>query len=270
MSLRRATLHASMHPNPEHVPPDPPLPAPSIVPDAPESGGPTWEDDETRATLSFRSAFALLAGGLLLFAQWRFPYSPPSQNWGRWIETSLLFNFLIPLLLVWMFFGQGLARQTWLKDQKHNAWNYGWSWSKWRRYALFALGVTALMALPMWLASRDLNTKIAYQNFLPPTTTPAQWAVVLSTLALYMFCWEWCFRGFLLFGMAQGFGPVVAIAVQATMFGLAHAGKPAPEFWSSFAGGGALGVICWREKSFVPAFFVHALIQIVWSVMVRN
>lgn len=259
-----------MNPNPEHVPPDPPLPSPSSVPDAPESGGSTWEDDETPATIIFRSAFAAIAGGLLLFAQWRFPYMPPSQNWGRWIETSLLFNFLIPLLLVWMFFGQGLSTQTWLKDQKHNAWNYGWSWSRWRRYALFALGVTLVASPFLWLASRDAATKAAYDIFLPPTTTAGQWAFTLSTLVLYMFCWEWCFRGFLLFGMAQGFGFVAAIAVQATMFGLAHAGKPAPEFWSSFAGGGALGVICWREKSFVPAFFVHALVQIVWSVLVRN
>jgi membrane protease YdiL (CAAX protease family) len=258
-----------MNPTPEHVPPDPPLPSPSPVPDAPEAGGPTWEDDETPATRGFRAAFALVAGGLLLYAQWRFPYTP-SQNWTRWIETSLLFNFLIPLLLVWMFFGQGLTKQTWMRDQKNNAWSYGWSWSNWGRHALFALGVTALMALPMWFASRDASTRLAYNIFLPPTDSPNQWALVLSTLVLYMFCWEWFFRGFLLFGLAQGFGVVAAIGVQAILFGLAHAGKPAPEFWSSFLGGGALGVICWRERSFVPAFFVHALIQVVWSVMVRS
>jgi len=256
-----------MNPPPE---PSPPIASPLAGPDAPEPSGPTWEDDETPATLIYRSLFALLAGGLLLWAQWHSPYSPPSQNWGRWIETSVLFNFLVPLLLVWMFFGQGLTKQTWLRDQKHNAWNYGWNWTHWRRYAVFALGVTALMALPMWFASRDANAKLAYDSFLPPTQNAAQWAMVLSTLALYMFCWEWCFRGFLLFGAAQGLGFVAAIALQATMFGLAHAGKPAPEFWSSFVGGGALGVICWREKSFVPAFFAHALIQIVWAVMVRN
>ncbi len=255
-----------MNPTPEHVPPDPPLPPPPSVPDQPEAAGPTWEDDETPATLGFRAAFTLFAGGLLLVAQWRFPYTPPSQNWARWIETSLLFNFLIPLLLVWMFFGQGLTKQTWMRDQKHNAWNYGWNWSNWRRYALFALGVTALMAIPMWFASRGVN----YNDFLPPTDSPAQWAMVIATLVLYMFCWEWFFRGFLLFGLTQGLGLVAAIALQATMFGLAHAGKPEPEFWSSFLGGGALGVICWREKSFVPAFFVHALVQILWSIMVRS
>lgn len=253
----------------EHVPPDPPLPPPPSVPDTPSASGPTWEDDETPATLILRSVFALFAGGLLLYSQWRFPYSPPSANWSLWIRTSVLFNFVIPLLIVWMFFGQGLVHQDWLRDQKHNAWDYGWNWKKWRRFALFALAVTGVMAPFMWFASRDPATQAAYNYFLPPTTTPQEWTIVLGSLVLYMFCWEWCFRGFLLFGSAQGLGWIVAVVLQAIMFGFSHTGKPPAEFWSSFFGGGALGVICWREKSFVPAFFVHALVQVAWSVMVR-
>lgn len=252
----------------EIVPPDPPLPPPPAVPDTP-SEGPTWEDDETTATLVLRASFALVAGGLLLFAQWSSPYSPQSQFWGRWIWTSVLFNFVLPLLLVWMFFGQGLIHQDWLKNQKHNAWDYGWHWKNWKRYALFALGVVAVMTPFMFVAARDPQTRLAYNAFLPPTTTPTEWIWVLATLVVYMFCWEWCFRGFLLFGMAQGFGWVVAVGLQAIMFGFAHASKPPLEFWTSFLGGGALGVICWREKSFLPAFFVHALVQVVWSVLVR-
>ncbi|RYX86726.1 CPBP family intramembrane metalloprotease [bacterium] len=256
--------------SPENVPPDPPLPPKAPVPDTPSEMGPTWEDDETLATLVLRSLFAMLAGGVLLYAQWSSPYSPPSEFWGRWIWTSILFNFIVPLLVVWMFFGQGFVHLDWLKNQKHNAWDYGWNWARWKRYAVFAVVVTAVMAIFMWFASRDPATRLAYNTFLPPTTTAAEWAWVLATLVIYMFCWEWCFRGFLLFGMAQGFGWVVAIAIQAAMFGFAHAGKPPVEFWSSFVGGGALGYICWKEKSFVPAFFVHALVQVVWSIMVRS
>lgn len=252
----------------EMVPPDPPLPPPAAVPDTP-SEGPTWEDDETVATRALRASFALLAGGLLLFAQWSSPYSPPSANWGRWIWTSVLFNFAVPLLVVWMFFGQGLIHQDWLKNQKHNAWDYGWHWKNWKRHALFAVGVVAVMTPFMILAARDSSTRNAYNYFLPPTTTPTEWAWVLTTLVVYMFCWEWFFRGFLLFGMAQSFGWIAAVGLQAVMFGFAHTGKPPMEFWTSFLGGGALGVICWREKSFLPAFFVHALVQVVWSVLVR-
>ena len=255
--------------SPEHTLPDPPLPSPSPVPDARAPVGATWEDDETPATLVLRSLFALTAGGVLLVAQYRSPYFPPAQFWGRWIGSSFASNFLIPLLIVWMFFGQGLIRPDWLKDEHNNAWQYGWKWTGWRRYALFALGVTAVMAPFMWFASRDPNTRLAYNSYLPPTQSAGQWLVVLASLVFYMFCWEWCFRGFLLFGMAQGLGAAASIILGAAMFGFAHAGKPPFEFWSSFAGGGALGVICWREKSFVPAFFIHALVQVVWSVMVR-
>lgn len=251
---------------PEH---DPLIPPPSNVPNEVPFGR-TWEDDETPATLVLRALFTLFAGGLLLYSQWNFPYSPPSQFWNRWISTSIAFNFVIPLLIVWMFFGQGLAHQDWLKHQKHNAWNYGWNWTNWRRHALFALAVTTVMAPFLWFASRDPLTRTAYTAYLPPTSTFSQWLFVVATLVVYMFCWEWFFRGFLLFGSAQGLGVVAAVLLQTLMFGFAHAGKPDFEFWSSFAGGGALGVICWREKSFVPAFFVHALVQVVWSVMVRS
>ncbi len=246
--------------------------SPENTPPVPDTApiGPTWEDDETRATLVLRALFALASGAALLYSQFKSPNFPPSQNWSRWIWTSFGWNFLVPLLIVWMFFGQGLTHQDWLKNQKHNAWNYGWNWKLWRRFALFALGVVGVMAPFMWFASRAPLTRQAYDIFLPPTSTPGEWAMVLATLVVYMFCWEWFFRGFLLFGAAQGVGVVAAIAIQAIMFGFAHATKPPVEFWSSFLGGGALGVICWREKSFVPAFFVHALVQVVWSVMVRN
>ncbi len=251
------------------TPPDPPLPPPSPTPDARAPVGATWEDDETPATLALRAMFALATGAVLLFAQYRSPYFPPAQFWGRWIGTSFVSNFLIPLLIVWMFFGQGLTRPDWLRNERNNAWQYGWKWKNWRRYALFAFAVTTVMAPFLWFASRDLSTRLAYSDYLPPTTNIGQWAVVLASLVFYMFCWEWCFRGFLLFGAAQGIGAAASIIIGAVMFGFAHAGKPPFEFWSSFLGGGALGVICWREKSFVPAFFIHALVQVVWSVMVR-
>ncbi len=91
---------------------------------------------------------------------------------------------------------------------------------------------------------------------------------MLSTLILYMFCWEWFFRGFALFGMAQGLGFIAAIALQAVIFGFAHMGKPPVEMWSAFVGGLVLGSLAWREKSFFPAFLIHALIHVSWAILV--
>lgn len=234
---------------------------------------PTWEDDETLATAIYRALFVICAAGFLAYAQWRAPESwpgPIGQNWGRWVWTSAVCNFLLPLGIVWMFFGQGLVFQDWLKEQKHNAWNYGWNFSKIKRHTLIALGCWAVSLPVLFIYARNPAVRDYYFNtYFPPTNDLQQWAFLLGTLTLYMFCWEWFFRGFMLFGTAQGVGAVAAIIVQAILFGLTHYGKPPVEMWSAFAGGLVLGTLAWREKSFVPAFLIHAFIHLTLAVIVH-
>ncbi len=110
--------------------------------------------------------------------------------------------------------------------------------------------------------------RLAYSQYLPPVATLGDWAFLIGTLTLYMFCWEWFFRGFALFGAAQGLGFIPAIAIQAALFGLAHFGKPPVEMGSAFAGGLVLGILAWREKSFFPAFLIHALIHVSWAILI--
>ena len=229
----------------------------------------TWEDDETPATGWLRAACVLTIGALLAWAQWKTPYTPIGENWFRWVATSFVFNFALPLGLVWMFFGQGLVHQNWLKNQKHNAWDYGWKWDAWRRHLKLALILWAVMLPFLIYFSRQAEVRLSYDSYLPPTENPLQWAYLLASLVVYMFCWEWFFRGFGLFGMAQGWGVFAAIAIQAIGFGLAHSGKPPAEMWSAFGGGLLLGILCWREKSFVPAFFTHALVHCSFAVLVK-
>jgi len=229
--------------------------------------GATWEDDENSTTLFLRSLTALVAGAFLLYCQHKSPIQSGTE-WNRWIGMSVFANLLLPLGLVWMFFGQGLARLDWLKEPKYNAWNFGWEWRAWKRHLLIAGGLCGLMLVPMWIFSADAGARVYYRDYLPVPTDAGSWLWLVASLAIYMFCWEWFHRGFLLFGMAQGFGPIVAVLLQAGLFGMAHWGKPPAEFYSAFAGGLVLGIIAWREKSFVPAFLTHALIHIVWAVLV--
>lgn len=253
------------------MPPSPPdTPAAAPTPEVPYEY-PTWEDDETRATAVLRAVFTLLAAGFLGYAQWNAPVNWPGtigQNWGRWVWTSVVCNFALPLGIVWMFFGQGLIRQDWLKNQKHNAWDYGWNFKNWKRHAIIALGCWIVFLPFLIYFSAKPEMKAAYADYLPLTSSFRDWAFLIGTLIIYMFCWEWFFRGFLLFGSAQGFGVILAIILQAIGFGVAHSGKPTPEMWSAFAGGLVLGTLAWREKSFFPAFLIHALIHITWAVLV--
>ncbi|HVF09553.1 MAG TPA: CPBP family intramembrane glutamic endopeptidase [Abditibacteriaceae bacterium] len=232
-----------------------------------EHAASSWEEDESPTTLLLRALSTLLAGGFLVWAQHRSQIDPGTE-WNRWIWLSIVANFLLPLGMVWMFFGQGLRHLDWLPHQQYNAWNYGWNWRAWRRHLKIALLLLALMLPLLWISARNLETRTYYQSYFPAQSGP--WALpwLLLSLAIYMFCWEWFHRGFLLFGIAQGCGPVLAVLLQAAVFGFAHYGKPGLEFPGSFAGGVVLGAVAWREKSFAPAFYAHALIHIAWAVLV--
>ena len=227
----------------------------------------SWEDDETSGTLFLRAGSTLACGALLLWAQRSAPIAP-GTDWGRWIWAAVLCNLLLPLGVVWLFFAQSLTHLAWLKDQKYNAWSYGWNFAGWKRHLKITF-VCLIVMLPLMLYYVQVpGVRNYYLNYFPLVgSTPALFRL-LATTALYMLCWEWFFRGFLLFGMAQGFGFVLAIALQAGLFGLAHWNKPPLEMYSSFVGGALLGVLCWREKSFAPAFYIHALIHLLWIVII--
>jgi membrane protease YdiL (CAAX protease family) len=73
---------------------------------------------------------------------------------------------------------------------------------------------------------------------------------------MYMFCWEYFFRGYLLLGLFRSI-KWWAIIPQAVAFGLLHYGKPTTEIIASFGAGIILGVMAVYAKSFVPGFVLH-------------
>lgn len=233
--------------------------------------GPTWEDDETTATFVLRALATLLCGAFLAWSQY-FGGIVSTTNWGGWIQMSLVTNLLFPLGIIWLFFGQGIVHLDWLKDQRSNAWNYGWNFRDWRRHArwslLFGVVMLIIMAIFRFLPQGSEAALYYKTNYLPPISGAGTVVMLFLTTILYMFCWEFFFRGFLLFGLAQGIGPVLAILLQTAIFGAAHYGKPMPEFYSSFAGGALLGYVCWKEKSFAPAFYTHAAVHVLWLFLV--
>jgi membrane protease YdiL (CAAX protease family) len=155
-----------------------------------------------------------------------------------------------------------------LPDQKLAAWHLGWKWAPFKKFALQSLAMFAVMLPILWFASREPGTRTFYLSYFPLVLSGRDWAWLLASLVLYMACWEWFFRGWLLFSLAQGFGAPIAIVLQAVVFGLAHGNKPPLEMASSFVGGLILGIVAWREKSFVPAFLTHALVHVAWAIMI--
>ena len=83
-------------------------------------------------------------------------------------------------------------------------------------------------------------------------------------MGFYMFCWEFFFRGFLLFGlMKTRLGAAGAVLVQAIPFALlhwswhAHASKPSLEVLGSFVAAILLGILAVRTRSFLYGYLAH-------------
>ena len=88
-------------------------------------------------------------------------------------------------------------------------------------------------------------------------------------MGYYMFCWEFFFRGFLLFGFQKSrLGTWGAVILQAIPFTLLHwnpdpsASKPLAEVASALPGGLILGILALRTRSFVYGFLAHWAISL--------
>ncbi len=124
---------------------------------------------------------------------------------------------------------------------------------------------------PLFRHYPEFGTLFAgYPAVNPWNAGPSAWALMAyaeASYAMYLFCWEFFFRGFLLFGLKRTIG-WWAVLVQAIAFGLLHYGKPMPEVASSFIAGIILGIIALNAKSIVPCFLLHWVASLSFDVMV--
>jgi len=82
------------------------------------------------------------------------------------------------------------------------------------------------------------------------------WPELLLNYALYMFPWQFLFRGYMLFGLEKSIGKS-AIFVQVIPFVLLHLGKPFLETLACIPGGFGFGYVAYRTRSFLPCFIIH-------------
>jgi membrane protease YdiL (CAAX protease family) len=74
---------------------------------------------------------------------------------------------------------------------------------------------------------------------------------------IYMFGWEFIFRGYLLFSTKKELGIIPALILQMIPFAFLHLGKPEMEVYGSVLAGLFLGLIALRANSFLPCVFLH-------------
>lgn len=159
-----------------------------------------------------------------------------------WISSFIYFG-IFPVLTILIFL-------------RKNPLDFGLrlgNYKLWLPYVLIFLAI----AIPILYFTSDMSSVQGYyrsgRNF-----DLLKYALQMG---VYMLGWEFLFRGFMLFGLKEKFKEG-SIIIQMIPFVLLHFGKPEIETISTIFTGLLWGYICYRGKSFWPAFIMHIVVNI--------
>jgi membrane protease YdiL (CAAX protease family) len=162
-------------------------------------------------------------------------YNPLHIDFPR--ATELIYYLLVPLAAGWLLF-------------RDKPWDYGIRIGRWKSSIILTAVCLAAMALILYAVGKMPEFRSYYHMYA------IDWPDFLLNRALYMFAWEFLFRGYMLFGLEKSIGKS-AIFVQAIPFVLLHLGKPFLETLACIPGGFIFGYVAYRTRSFLPCFIIH-------------
>jgi len=253
----------------------------------PEHRGKRHRGDRADFGDAFTASLVFLVGTVICaFLFVANPFLHPFEAYNL-VNTAVL--IWIPLVVIILFLGREPEEFGMSPGER----KVGWRW---------ALGCWLLMVpLVAWAASRTefrhyymgalsqplanffnsshsifLYDYYAYSPILLPHVHPLGLVYYELVMGFYFFCWEFFFRGFLLFGLAKfrGLGDWGAVFVQAVPFALLHystvagASKPLLEIVSAFFGGVILGALALRTRSFAYGFIIHWAIAVTLDLII--
>jgi membrane protease YdiL (CAAX protease family) len=161
------------------------------------------------------------------------------------LAAAVLF-VLIPLLLIKFVLRENAAAYGWQKGD----WRYG--------------GYAFLLLAPIFVLSGGWSAfDPEFGQQYPMFGAEGGWQAVTRHLTLYLVfygCWEFFFRGFLLFGLRGTMTDWNAVLIQTTISALLHIGKPTAEIYGSIIGGIIWGILAIRTKSLWGIIVLHWLL----------
>lgn len=206
---------------------------------------------------------AAIVAGLL-----KFNFSTIDYN--QYIVGNLIGLFWIPACFILLIFREPMEK-------------FGFSPSNSKRIwpvvgVLFVVLFAGLFVVSHWRVFQDYyplfrrypqfdGAFAGYPNTNPFLSAPMVMLYAELSYGMYLFCWEFFFRGFMLFGLQRNIG-WFAVILQALAFGLLHFGKPMTEMAASFGAGVILGIIALNARSFIPCFILHWAASISFDLLV--
>ena len=179
---------------------------------------------------------------------------PESHSYYYWFLMTAFTLLLAPALVAKL----GIRER--LKDYGFQLGNQklGWSVTGVAWFLMIPVVIIAVIVYPPFVAKYPLCKAVA-----------SSWqAFLLYQLAygVYMFSWEYFFRGFMLFGLERKFGNYT-ILIQTIPFAVMHYSKPLPEALGSIIAGVLLGVLALETRSFIYGAAIHWLVAMTMDVV---
>lgn len=113
-----------------------------------------------------------------------------------------------------------------------------------------------VMIVLIWFVSASPAFAEKYPHL---SDAKSNWNILLIYelgMLIYMFAWEFIWRGFTLFGLEKKFG-YYSVLIQMIPFVILHNGKPFLETFGAIFGGIALGILALRTRSFYYCVLTH-------------
>jgi membrane protease YdiL (CAAX protease family) len=161
--------------------------------------------------------------------------------------SRVIYYILIPLAASFLFF-------------RDKPWDYGIRIGRWKISIVLTIVTLAVFSLIVYAASKIPEVYSYYHKY------SVNWPPYILGRVLYMFAWEFIFRGYMLFGLERSIGKS-AVFVQAIPFVLLHFGTTDLETLITIPEGFILGYIAYKTRSFLPCFIIHIGIDVLMDVL---
>jgi len=172
-------------------------------------------------------------------------YHPLSPQW----LSSFIYFAILPLLAILILL-------------RKNPLDFGLRLGNWKVWGFHVI-LSIVIAGPVLYISSRFSTLEGYYTLQEFDLLKYS----LETI-VYMFAWEFLYRGFLLFGLKEKLGEI-SILIQMIPFVLLHFGKPELETISTIFVGIYLGYVVYRGNSYWPAFIIHVVVNIWFRIIVN-
>lgn len=161
-----------------------------------------------------------------------------------WFISDFLVLFIFPVIIIKYF----------LKEKLND---YGITLGDFKIGAFYSVFFIVVMLPLVWIATSQQSFILTYPLLERARSSWKIFFIFELATILYLFAWEFIWRGYMLFGLKQKFG-IYSIFIQMIPFVILHNGKPSSETFGAIIGALLLGMLAFRTKSIYYCVISHA------------